>query len=69
MRMRLSGNLIVTASAIQASCLPVVGQEPVNPLPETRIALRVSGESIRFLEGTRIEREETIDAIVDGAAV
>ena len=57
------------AVAIVMPVLSVPAQEPGKPLPETRIVLRVSGKFIQELVGDGFERDEPVDAHVDGVAV
>jgi hypothetical protein len=57
------------AAAFVVPVLYASAKEPGEPLPETRIVLRVSGKFIEELVGDRFERDEPVEANVDGVAV
>jgi hypothetical protein len=67
--MKSSACLVASLSVLAAPFLSVATQQPAEPLPETRIVLRVSGKFIQGLVGTRFQRNEPIDTEVGGVAV
>jgi hypothetical protein len=67
--MKLSLFLPVAMATSLAQTLPLEAQEPIKPLPETKIVLRVSRKFIHRLVGTGFQREEPINSNVDGVAV
>jgi hypothetical protein len=67
--MKLSHYLIASLATIVTPFLAANAQEPGNPLPETRIVLRVSDKFIQGLLGIRFQRDEPISEDVRGIAV
>ncbi len=66
--MKSSPILLVVLAAL-AAFSPLDAQEPVQPLQDTKVVLRVSRKFIHRLIGTRFQRDQPIDSNADGVAV
>ena len=67
--MRLTPFLVASLVAIVMPFLSARADEPGNPLPETRIVLRMSRKFIQGLLGERFQRNEPVRTNVDGIDV